>query len=226
MRDKIKKSEYFDNCILYEQNRIDEFTEALNSLDKNNKRGIENANIFLSGFYRNLFKLKYSAGIEINKIFDIYVQWIKYYKNICTENDSLYDLVDIFAIGVFFENAKDEYLCFLLEIFNKCNITDGLIICFLRYLQGAEYQFIKSDFDYFNELYNSNSKETQLKKALFSWYQSHNDAYWFDSHKSKNDTYCGYWSFEAGALAKILNIPDDELKDTLYYPYDLVHYKG
>ncbi|MDD7379168.1 MAG: DUF1911 domain-containing protein [Lachnospiraceae bacterium] len=37
--------------------------------------------------------------------------------------------------------------------------------------------------------------------------------------------YYGYWSFEAGAIAKILNLDDSSLKDVPYYPYDLVHYK-
>ena len=33
-----------------------------------------------------------------------------------------------------------------------------------------------------------------------------------------------YCNFELDALAKIFKIPDNELKDTLYYHYDLVHY--
>ena len=36
--------------------------------------------------------------------------------------------------------------------------------------------------------------------------------------------YFCYWSFEVGAVAKILSINDSGLKDVLYYPYDLVHY--
>ena len=46
-----------------------------------------------------------------------------------------------------------------------------------------------------------------------------------DSHKSSENVYYGYWSFEAGAIAKILNLDDSSLKDVPYYPYDLVHYK-
>jgi hypothetical protein len=48
---------------------------------------------------------------------------------------------------------------------------------------------------------------------------------WYDSHKSSKNDYYGYWSFEAGAIAKILNLDDSSLKDVAYYPYDLVHYK-
>jgi hypothetical protein len=48
---------------------------------------------------------------------------------------------------------------------------------------------------------------------------------WYNSHKSKNDTYCGYWAFETGALVKILGLNDEELKDVPYYPYDLAHHE-
>ena len=44
-------------------------------------------------------------------------------------------------------------------------------------------------------------------------------------HKAKEKLYYGYWSFEAGAIAKILNLDDSNLKNVPYYPYDLVHYK-
>lgn len=60
---------------------------------------------------------------------------------------------------------------------------------------------------------------------LKKWYKLHKDAAWYDSHKSKQDIYNGYWSFEAGAIAKILNIEDSSLKDEPYYPYDLVHFQ-
>ena len=47
----------------------------------------------------------------------------------------------------------------------------------------------------------------------------------YEAHKSSQNIYYGYWSFEAGAIAKILNLDDSNLKDVPYYPYDLVHYK-
>lgn len=37
--------------------------------------------------------------------------------------------------------------------------------------------------------------------------------------------YSGYWSFESGAVVKILGLDDNELEDVKYYPYDLVHFK-
>ncbi|WP_149023628.1 PoNe immunity protein domain-containing protein [Listeria rocourtiae] len=37
--------------------------------------------------------------------------------------------------------------------------------------------------------------------------------------------YSGYWSYESGAIAKVLQLDDEVLKEVKYYPYDLVHYK-
>ena len=63
-----------------------------------------------------------------------------------------------------------------------------------------------------------------LKKYLTSeWYNG--DCGSYEAHKSKHNIYYGYWSFEAGAIAKILNLDDTSLKNVPYYPYDLVHYK-
>ena len=66
----------------------------------------------------------------------------------------------------------------------------------------------------------------ELKEYLLEkWYEIHRECAWYDSHKSNKNVYYGYWSFEAGAIAKILNLNDSSLKDVPYYPYDLVHYK-
>ena len=39
-----------------------------------------------------------------------------------------------------------------------------------------------------------------------------------------NQEFRGYWCFMAAAVAKVLDIPDEELKGHPHYPYDLRHY--
>ena len=69
-------------------------------------------------------------------------------------------------------------------------------------------------------------KGEKLKEYLEKyWYVGHKNMGWYDIHKAKEKLYYGYWSFEAGAIAKILNLDDSNLKNVPYYPYDLVHYK-
>ncbi|MEM6268353.1 MAG: PoNe immunity protein domain-containing protein [Bacteroidota bacterium] len=54
------------------------------------------------------------------------------------------------------------------------------------------------------------------------WYPGHKGVYWHDNHKSKHDTFFGYWSFEAAAVVKIAGIDDTSFRDNEYYPKDLV----
>ena len=65
--------------------------------------------------------------------------------------------------------------------------------------------------------------EEENLDLLAEWYNE--DCGCYEAHKSKQNIYYGYWSFEAGAIAKILKINDTQLRDTQYYPYDMVHYK-
>lgn len=64
--------------------------------------------------------------------------------------------------------------------------------------------------------------KTYLSKE---WYKGHDDAAWHDSHKNtKVNSYFGYWAWETSALVKVKGWDDSTLQDTLYYPYDAVHW--
>ncbi|WP_368135627.1 PoNe immunity protein domain-containing protein, partial [Bacteroides caccae] len=47
--------------------------------------------------------------------------------------------------------------------------------------------------------------------------------YWYNDHKY-GIVHDGYWSFESGALVKVLGLDDSCLKGLPYYPYDMVHW--
>ena len=65
----------------------------------------------------------------------------------------------------------------------------------------------------------------RLKKYLTKeWYRGHSNEGWHDTHKSEFNIHTGYWSFESGALVKILGLDDSTLKGLPYYPYDMVHW--
>ncbi len=51
----------------------------------------------------------------------------------------------------------------------------------------------------------------------------HKHSGFYNSHKSKANTYYGYWSFEAAAVVKIMGLDDSSFIDNQYYPKDLVH---
>lgn len=65
-----------------------------------------------------------------------------------------------------------------------------------------------------------NRLKTYLSKE---WYRGHSDCGWHDNHKTAS-IHFGYWSFESGALVKVLGLDDSSLKGLKYYPYDMVHW--
>ena len=76
-------------------------------------------------------------------------------------------------------------------------------------------------FQIMKELVKERDKSDLLAKYLKAdWYNKEYECY--EAHKSSQNIYYGYWSFEAGAIAKILNLDDSNLKNMPYYPYDLV----
>ena len=76
-------------------------------------------------------------------------------------------------------------------------------------------------FQIMKELVKERDKSDLLEKYLKEdWYNKEYECY--EAHKSSQNIYYGYWSFEAGAIAKILNLDDSNLKNMPYYPYDLV----
>lgn len=67
------------------------------------------------------------------------------------------------------------------------------------------------------------SSAEPLKTYLSRWYSAHRDCEWYDTHKIRDDMlYCGYWCFEAAAVAKRLGLDDTALRQSKYYPADLI----
>lgn len=221
MGKNLKPKEYFQNKLDSERKRIDKFEDVLKNIDPSNTKGIRMGKIHLANLYLNCVKLTYSINESFQKMFPDYMKFLEYYKEVCTSNDSMYDIIDIFSIGVLLHSRKKEFIDYLDKIFLKYNSHDGMIIFLMDYLQNRISQETISEIDYFNKLTESENKPKILKEELVLWYDKHSDAYWYNSHESKNNTYCGYWCFEIAALVQILDIDDTAMRDNQYYPYDI-----
>lgn len=219
--EKIETKKYFQNKLDSERKRIDRFECALNDLETSNIKGIRIGQIHLANLYLNCIKLTYSKEKSFHKMFPDYMKFLEYYKAVCTPNDSMYDIVDVLSIGVLLEDRKKEFIGYLDEILLKYESNDGIITFLMDYLKDRTLQRTISKIDYFNVLLISEDKVKILKKELELWYDKHSDAYWYNSHKSKDSTYCGYWCFEIAALAQIFGLDDTSLRENQYYPYEI-----
>ncbi len=148
------------------------------------------------------------------------------------ENSSYVDMLWMMSLSILFEVSKEEF-CVISDLVEKYNRNDALLDFFINYKVHGIVGKIEGEYSYgfpYDKLADIIADKRNctdgLKEYLQKyWYIGHKDMGWYDIHKAKEKLYYGYWSFEAGAIAKILNIADDSLKNVKYYPYDLVHYK-
>lgn len=147
-------------------------------------------------------------------------------------NSSYIDMLWMMSLAILF-GVKKEQFCVMSDLVEKYNRNDALLDFFINYKVHGVVEKIDGNYSFgfpYDKLAdiiaNKEKSVDGLKEYLQKyWYIGHKDMAWYDIHKAKEKLYYGYWSFEAGAIAKILNLDDSSLKDVQYYPYDLVHYK-
>lgn len=227
MRDSLKSIEYFNDFIREDLERINRFSNKLKNGEVKEERIIP-VKSKVHDLELGIMIAKYSRGDQITllekeflKLVDEWEEvWEPEYYN---KNLKMISLMVLF--GVKKENTKG-----IKNMLKKSNINDWLCDFLLNSLieektcDNAELLF-PNDFSTLKKVLYSEDKAELLKLYLTKeWYNE--DCGCYEAHKSKQNLYYGYWSFEAGAIAKILNIDDSGLKNMLYYPYDLVHYKN
>ncbi len=236
IRDKYKNEEYFSHYLEKKEKLFKMMELAMEQRKKSadfsgeNDPGIINAYKGLSLNYMLYTIAQYSAGEDIENIKETYKTTLQYSERVWKENSSYVDCLWLVALGVLLGVSEKE-ITVLNHIVEKCNKEDKLIGFLMEHMGKEEHKskdyFMPMPYEILNEYLEGIQRDAELAKMYLanSWYNAHSDMAWYDSHKDKSNTYYGYWSFEVGAIAKILNLDDSSLKDVPYYPYDLVHYK-
>ncbi|WP_099224757.1 PoNi-like cognate immunity protein [Listeria costaricensis] len=235
MRDKIKDSNYF-NQYIKENTRVIEKYENMR-IQLINERGaddpsIERVSLVLSNNYINRLNCFYSIGESLEEIKKVYHKAVKYLTIVWEKETSSYiQLLWLTSVGILLNEVREVQS--IQELVKKEQFADYLIDYMLNNID-SQWEITTNNLA-FPETYNGIARviksENKEQALLFlkdylekEWYQGHKEADWYNAHKNKFDTYSGYWSYESGAIAKILNLDDSSLKDEPYYPYDLVHY--
>ena len=78
-------------------------------------------------------------------------------------------------------------------------------------------------------IFNTSDKSEQgrlLEEHLKKWVRSMRGSQFIQTPEKtlKSKTYGGVWCYEAAAVAKMLDISDEHLKNNPHYPYDMVHW--
>lgn len=228
MRDSFKDILYFNDFINEELARVSKFSDKLKNGDVKEER-ILPVKSKVHDLRLGIMIAKYSKGDEISSLEEEYLKLIDDWEEVWepeyyNKNLKMISLAVLFKMdSIFAKKIKG-----MLE---KSDIHDWLFDFLLNSLEGKQTIENKNLLfpTSFSTLQNVVFEENKIGKIDLlikylskEWYNE--DCGCYEAHKSKQNIYYGYWSFEAGAIAKILDLEDNSLKNTLYYPYDLVHY--
>lgn len=229
VRDKIKDVQYFNVFINEDMQRIEKFKNKLNNNEVKKDR-ILPVKTAIHDLKLGILIARYSKGDELNVLKDefeeIFEEWVEVWRpEFYSKN------LQMLSLGVLF-NIDSKKVKSIKNLLMKSNINDWLYNILLEFLgESIHKENVELLFPQVYGLLKKiiNSKDNQaymMKEYISNWYANHKDCGWYDSHKSTQNIYYGYWSFEAGAITKILKIDDELFKNQQYYPYDLVHFEN
>lgn len=232
MRDIVMNEQYFSEYIQEELQRVKKFMDKLEKNEVREDR-VYSVKKKIDSIKFGLLIAKYSYGEDIRILEPEFLQLLNDMPMYWKKESSYVDMVWMMSLAILFD-VNEEKFRVLSDLVRQYNYEDALLDFFIKYKEQGVIEKIEGDFIYgfpYDKLgivvTDDNNAEERLKEYLEkNWYSGHKEMSWYDIHKAKEKLYYGYWSFEAGAIAKILNINDENLKNTPYYPYDLVHYNS
>ncbi len=231
MRDTLADEEYFKEYIKGGTDTITEFNNKINEgkIRPERVEPIKEHLIFIK--YKNIIA-KYSSGYPIEEIKKDYLDYIKDEYERWDESNIYTYTLSVVSLGVLLNICKEHFSLMERKV-SEIGMEDALMKFLFDYtlydkVTNMEGEIIvKKPYTTLQELVaNPNEREELLTRYIKKeWYRGHAFMDWYNSHKKMDKKlYKGYWSFEAGAVAKILKIDDSGLKNEKYYPYDLVHF--
>ncbi len=247
IRQHIKSEGYFQNYLSTYKSHIERGFDMIIS----GKVLPERMSFFKKGqldFIFNIVIASYTSGLdflviknEYQKVIDYLNEgWSKNIVNLSDNNKVLnqytlsgYDqMIWMLSIGYLLDISETEFKK-LVELIDRDGVKDFLIEFIIRAKIKGRQPITEESYEHgwglFGKLRQAitqidRKKAERLIKEFITkdWYKEHKEAGWYNSHKSKHDTYFGYWSFETAAVVKIMNLDDSSFSDCQYYPKDLV----
>ena len=220
LRDIIKTSAYFNAYIENEDKRIAKFSEKLSTLvDENKKSQCEG---YIASFIKNKMSAQYSRGDsreEVRKTFDAYLEHIGKSKI-----SSYADYVDMLSLLVIFNVDTSKLRGLKSEGVKNDALMQSLLSHIVKKASDKKISVLAYP-DTYSSFYDFLEEKISEKELLdfvsTKWYASCKDVYWYDSHKSKENTYAGYWCWLAAAVLKIKNGHFSTEISCKYFPSDL-----
>lgn len=248
MRDKIKDEVYFNNLITNFYESIGRFNNWI-EIGKTAPERIPIVKRSMVQSYVAIVQCKYASNKSIDQLNNDLVRaidltheswdgfWLVNYNGVkLSQYGEGYDeMLWMLSLGYLLDIDNADFKK-LVDVIDRDGVKDYLFEYIIRAklsdrqpIEEESYQIffgIPNTFDKLRQAITETDKvkaEKLVKEFVTKdWYKNHKDAGWYDSHKSKHDTYFGYWSFETAAVVKIMGLDDSSFQDCQYYPKDLV----
>jgi hypothetical protein len=251
-RDILNNLDYFENSIKERTSSIIKFIQWIENGRVSNER-LNTVKQEIGKIYLYKSITKYSAGYGIHELKNDLLQSIKYvYKSwngFWKLKNSKGKVLNQYILSAYDEMIWTLSLALLLridnsefknlvEVIDRDNIKDEL---FEFIIKGKISSRISSSEESYEEYFTITTIFEKLRLAIKSeskreaellikdflekdWYKKHKDAGWHNSHKSKNNIYFGYWSFESAAITCLMDLDDSDYQGNEFYPRALVDY--
>ena len=238
-----ERFEKIENLKQDEKEGIQKYPKPNNEIIKSTKDSIIN-------YYIDLIKAEYSIGLGKQEVSDLYQDYLNFFiltGEAKSAKDFLYgenpipyystDQYDIllftFSLAILL-NINDEDFKKLVTVRDIVHEPDKLLDFMINYKLGGRTTSVEmkaNEYKSYSTIIDiaitNKEKGIQALNQYLSkqWFKDYKKMGWSESHKSKHNIHSGYWSFESGALVKILGLDDTLLKNQPYYPYDMVHWR-
>ena len=216
MRDKRKDEKYFREYLDYQNARIEKKTAKLAESEGEKRQRVL---ISLTGYEIDLIKAEYSFGASKGSLKALLRDAVK----ISSENNkpTYDDILVLLSLAIMLgeESIAEDLIDANHDIIQRDRLLNYLSSYIKTHSADWDLEIpVAKEYELLNQVFSSDDKTTELQLYLENWYNVHSEYSWYDSHLRDTDTYCGYWSFEAGAIATINELDVDKLKDNPYFP--------
>lgn len=238
MRDRVKNRAFFESSLSFTNESINDFENIMPQVVENQgeeSQGAKNGYNALVMYYTKKVNLLYSLGKEVLEVKIVYEKLLGYYAKTWDIEYGYIELIRILSLATLLKiESSNSNLKILENKIKDAGLNDYLVNYLITFIDSdwelnSNDFYLKGIYEPLKDIVNENDKhmsKNMLKDYLENqWYKLHSECAWYNSHNSKQGTYYGYWAYEAGAIAKILQLEDKELREQQYYPYDLVHFK-
>jgi tetratricopeptide (TPR) repeat protein len=190
--------------------------------------------IFMVGLHTVIAKYSYGENPKdlVNEFLVVITRFEQGFEKNYIHLENYILVLWMLSLGVLL-NISDDNFNRIVAVLDKSSLQKDFLFDYLiRYRMSNRTIAEKLTYEVYQpliEICNETDRLAAIEKLKVfldkKWYKGMKPVYWYDNHKSKAETFFGYWSFESGAVVKILGLDDSGLKDSPYYPYDMVHWR-